>query len=122
MKQNFEVDLEDKELKASHRWFGKEDQTEDKSIHDKGKGEPIVIRQFEFKFRPDLEKLPTKEELLTPDYMKNIKTQLWADGLRLVLEPRVAITKEGCNIFVPCQATTGNSFIEEPKYLQEWLN
>lgn len=122
MTKNFEVGLHDEDLKAEHKWYGKEDQTEDSSIHDKGKGEPIVIRRFEFKFRPDLQKEPTKEELLTPDYMKSIKAQLWSDGLRMVLEPRVSITKEGCNIFVPCQATTGNSFIEEPKYLQEWIH
>ena len=120
MVTNFEVSLADEELKASHKWYGKEDQTEDASIYDKGKGEPVVIRRFEFKFRPDLEKLPTKEELLTPDYIKSIKHQLWGDGLRIVLEPRILITKEGCNIFVPCQATTGNNFLEEPKTIQEW--
>lgn len=119
--KDFEVGIEDKELKAEHKWYGKEDQTENHSIHDKGKGEPIVIRMFEFKFRPDLQELPTKEQLLTPEYIKHIKNQLWGDALRMVLEPRVDITKEGCKIFVPCQATTGNSFIDEPKLLQEWL-
>lgn len=121
MSNNFEAVLEDKELKADHKWYGKEDQTKDESIHDKGKGEPIVIRLFEYKFPPTLEKLPTKEELLTPDYVKHIKAQLWGDALRVVMEPRVNITKEGCQIFFPCQATSGNSFLEEPKYLQEWL-
>lgn len=119
--KDFEVALEDKELQATHQWYGKEDQTEEASIHDRGKGEPIVIRTFEYTFPPTLEKLPTKEQLLTPEYLKEIKTRLWADGLRVVLEPRVDIKKEGCKIFVPCQATSGNSFIEEPKMLQEWL-
>lgn len=103
------------------KWYGKEDRTEEKSVHDTGKGEPIVIRLFEFKFPPTLEVLPTKEQILTPEYLKHLKTQLWGDALRVVLEPRVSITKEGCKIFVPCQATTGNSFIEEPKLLQEWI-
>lgn len=118
---NFETVIEDKDLKAEHKWYGKEDRTDDSSIHDTGKGEPIVIRMFEFKFPPTLEVLPTKEQLLTPDYIKHIKTQLWGDGMRMVLEPRVQISKEGCKIFAPCQATTGNSFIEEPKLLQEWI-
>lgn len=121
MPNNFEATLEDKDLKASHKWYGKEDQTQDSSIYDKGKGEPIVIRLFEYRFPPTIAKLPTKEELLTPDYLKYVKTQLWGDGLRVVTEPRVNITQEGCQIFVPCQATTGNSFLEEPKYLQEWI-
>lgn len=103
------------------KWYGKEDQTDYSSVHDKGKGEAIVIRLFEYKFPPTIEKLPTKDELLTPEYLKEIKTRLWADGLRVVLEPRVEINKEGCKIFVPCQATTGNSYLEEPKLLQEWL-
>ena len=121
-KTNFEVVEENAiETNSDIKWYGKEDRTEEKSIHDKGKGEPVVIRLFEFKFRPDLERLPTKEELLTPEYIKQLNTLLWADALRMVLEPRVEIKKEGCKIFVPCRATTGNSFLEEPKLLQEWI-
>ena len=103
------------------KWYGKEDRTEDKSIHDTGKGDAVVIRLFEYKFPPTLEVLPTREQILTPEYLKDIKTRLWADGLRTVLEPRTEITKEGCKIFVPCVATTGNSLTEEPKLLQEWI-
>ena|SRR3990167_10256398 len=113
---------DDAELKiGEHKWYGKEDRTEDKSIHDKGKGDPVVIRLFEYRFPPNLETLPIKEQLLTPEYLKEIKTRLWADGLRMVLEPKVDISKEGCKVFVPCVATTGNSYLEEPKLLQEWL-
>ena len=104
------------------KWYGKEDRTEEKSIHDTGKGEAVVIRLFEFKFPPTLEVLPTKEQLLTPDYMKYLNVQLWGDALRMVLEPRVEITKQGCKIFVPCVARTGQSYMEEPKLLQEWIS
>ncbi len=103
------------------KWYGREDRTEDKSIHDVGKGEAIVLRLFEYKFPPNNERIFTKEEMLTPQYLKDLKTQLWADGFRLVMEPRVNITKEMCQVFAPCQATTGNSFLEEPKLLQEWI-
>lgn len=119
--KDFEVGIHDEELQATHKWFGKEDQTEDKSIFDKGQGAPVTIRHLEFKLRPDLEKLPTKEEILTPEYVKYLHSSLWGDGLRMVLEPRVRVTKDKIDIFVPCQATTGNSFLEEPKYLQEWI-
>ncbi len=103
------------------KWYGKEDQTDYSSIHDDGKGEPVVVRLFEFKFRPGLEKEPTKEELLTTEYRKQIKVSLWADGLRQVAEPRVHIDKEGCKIFVPAVAATGHSFLDTPKLLQEYV-
>lgn len=120
---NFEFALaEDKELGLTeHKWYGKEDRTDEKSIHDRGVGEPVVIRLFEFTFPLTLEILPTKEQLLTPEYIRHIQTQLWVDGLRLVMEPRVVIDKEGCKIFAPCVAATGQSFLQEPKLLQEWI-
>lgn len=103
------------------KWYGKEDETEQTTMHDTGKGEPIVIRLFEFKFPETLTELPVKEQILTPEYIKHLQVQLWADELRLVLEPRVSITKEGCKIFVPCQARTGANFLDKPKLLQEWI-
>jgi hypothetical protein len=103
------------------KWYGKEDQTEEKPMHDVGVGDAITIRLFEFKFSPDLEKLPTAEEILTPGYIKSLHAQLWGDALRMVMEPRVHIDKEGCKIFVPCQAATGHTFLEQPKLLQEWI-
>ncbi len=103
------------------KWYGKEDKTDEKLMHDQGAGKPIVIRLFEFKFPPTLETLPTKEQILTPEYIKQMQTLLWADSLRLVMEPRVVITKEGCQIFAPCEARTGANFIEDPKTIQEWI-
>lgn len=103
------------------KWYGKEDQTEYESIHDKGEGETVVVRLFEFKFRPDLPKIPKKEELITPEYVSHIDATLWGDGLRRVSEPRVEITKEGCKVFVPAIAATGQSFLETPKLLQEYI-
>lgn len=104
------------------KWYGKENQTDEKLMHDQGTGKPIVIRLFEFKFPPTLKELPTKEQILTPEYIKQVQTQLWADSLRLVMEPRVVIDKEGCKIFAPCEARAGANFIEEPKTIQEWIN
>jgi len=123
-KTNFDVVKEkDEELNlGAHKWYGKEDRTDEAEMHDKGKGEPILIRLFEFKFPATLEHLPTKEEILTPEYIKHLRTQLWADGLRLVIDPQVAIDKAGCKIFAPCQATTGNNFLDTPKTIQEWTN
>lgn len=119
--KEFEVGILDEELKAEHKWYGKEDRTEDQSIHDKGKGEPIVVRLFEFTTKPGLETLPTEEQILTPEYLRHLNSTLWGDALRLVMKPRVHVTKEKIRVFAPCQATTGNSFLEEPKLLQEWI-
>lgn len=109
------------ETNTDIEWFGKEDQTEARSIHDKGEGTPVVVRLFEFAFRPDIAKTPTKDELLTPSYIKHVDGELWGDGLRRVAEPRIHIDEKGCKIFVPCVASTGQSHLEEPKLLQEWL-
>lgn len=121
--KNFEA-IEEEAIDApvkDIKWYGKEDQTEDQSIHDTGSGDAVVIRLFEFSFRPGLIELPTKDQLLTPDYLKQIDINLWSDGLRRVLEPRTNITKEGCKIFVPCVAATGQSHLDAPKLLQEWI-
>lgn len=104
------------------KWYGKEGETEQAMMHDTGKGEPVVIRLFEFKFPPTIETLPTKEELLTTDYLRHLQTQLWADDLILIMQPRVAIDKEGCKIFAPCKARAGATFLDNPKLLQEWTN
>ncbi len=104
-----------------HKWYGKEDQTDENLMHDTGKGEPIVIRHFEFKLNPELKEQPTKEQILTPEYIKHLQTLLWADSLRMVLEPTVKIEKDTMHVAVPCQARTGATFSEQPKMLQEWL-
>ena len=106
---------------GAHKWYGREDQTDTNLMHDTGKGEPIVIRNFEFKLDPSLTTPPTKEQILTPEYVKHLSTLLWADSLRLVMEPRVQITKDKILIFAPCQARTGSSYSEAPRMLQEML-
>ena len=121
-KTNFEViekDAIDSPVKDI-KWYGKEDRTDEKLMHDKGVGETVLIRLFEFRLNPAIETLPTKEQILTPEYIKYLKATLWADALRLIMEPRVVIDKESIKIFAPCQATTGNNFLEEPKTIQEW--
>jgi len=103
------------------KWYGKQDQTAEKQIHDVGKGDTATIRLFEFKFPPTLEKLPVKEEVLTPQYLKELQIQLWGDDLRLIRQPEVVITKEGCKVYAACQPRSGSNFIEQPKLLQEWM-
>lgn len=115
------VEKQNADLKSDIKWYGKEDQTDLFDIHDKGQGEKIIIRLEEFKLNPNLEKLPEKENLLTPEYLKFIDAKLWGDGLRRVMEPKVNITKEWARIFIPCVPATGQSILEETKLLQEYV-
>ena len=115
-KTNF-TELEDTD---KYKWYAKEDQTNESTMHDSGTGTPVTIRLFEFKLQPNLETLPTKEQILTPEYLKHLKVQLWGDSLRLVMEPRVVIDTESIKIFAPCEPSAGSNFLEEPKTIQEW--
>lgn len=109
------------ETNTDIKWYGREDQTDQTMMHDSGTGTPIVIRLFEFKLPLTITQLPTKEQILTPEYIKQLKIQLWGDSLRLVMEPRVVIDKESIKIFAPCEASAGSTFLEEPKTIQEWV-
>ena len=123
MSKDFEFALakdEDLEI-GEHKWYGREDRTEETKFQDRGTGEVVVIRLFEYKFPPTLEILPTEEQILTPAYLRDLNTLLWGDALRLVTKPRVEIQKSGCRIFAPCVARTGQSFTESPKSIQEWI-
>ena len=120
---NFEfVKERDEELGiGAHKWYGKEDQTDTNLMHDKGTGDTIVMRFFPYKMNPELKTPPTKEQILTPDYVKHLKVLLWADGLRTVTEPTVKIDKDSYTIGVACQAANGQVITEQSKYLQEWM-
>lgn len=122
MSKNFELVKEwDNDLGiGAHKWYGNNEETDKSLMNDKGTGEPIVIRHFEFNLNPELKTPPTKDQILTPEYVKHLQILLWADSLRMVLEPRVEITKEKILVFVPCQARTGATFTEAPKTIFEW--
>jgi len=123
MSKTFEViefDAVDSPVKDI-KWYGKEDRTEDTSIHDRGKGTPVNIRHLEFALKPGMEVKSTREQILTPEYMRFLQTELWADDLRMVLEPRIEIKENTLHIFVPCVSRTGSNFTEDPKLLQEWI-
>lgn len=102
------------------KWYGKEEETEQALMHDNGKGEIIDLRSFVYKFPIRLETPPTKEEILTPSYLQFLRTTLWADDLRMVLEPRVHIDNDGYIVMATCQARNGRTFVEAPRLLQEW--
>lgn len=115
------IEKKSEDTKTDINWYGKQVQTDTEDFNDKGQGEKVIIRLEEFKLNPDLKKLPEKDELLTPEYLKFIDTKLWADGLRRVMQPRTHVTKEWARIFIPCVPATGNNILEESKLIQEYV-
>lgn len=82
-------------------------QTDGVRIEDPGTGRPIIMRHFEYRYLPNGPK-PTKEQLLTPDYIKHLENVLWADSLEMIMPPKVVFYNKGFKIFATCQAKKGN--------------
>ena len=122
MTPDFELikELDEQVGVKEHKWYGKEDSTEETQMHDKGKGELALPRMEVWKLDPT-KPVPTKEQLLTPEYIQQIKIRLWSDGLRLAEGPTVRIDGHTAVVGYVCVPATGQNFLEEPKYLQEWL-
>jgi len=81
MNNSFEViESKSEDTKSDIKWYGSEQQTDLKTLSDSGKGEPVLIRFKKFQFKPDLRKLPTKEQLITPEFVKHIDAELWGHG------------------------------------------
>lgn len=92
-------------------------QTDGVRIEDPGTGKPIIMRSFEYRYPPNGLK-PTKEQLLTPAYIQHLENGLWADGLEMILPPKVVFYKKGFRIFATCQEKKG-MFI--PREVQDQL-
>lgn len=87
---------------------------------DEGDGRPIILRQFEYRFPPGIQRIPTAEEILTTGYKKFLESQLYfVDELDLVMEPKVVINKKGFRIFATCQARKGSLVLEKPRTLKQ---
>lgn len=99
------------------KWYGKEQQTDNIDLNPTNTGEKVIIRLEEFKLNPTLKKEPTKEQLLTPEYLRVVDARLWGDGLRRVMEPRVHVGNGLARIFIPCVAAAGQTILEEPQML-----
>src|SRR3990167_3098126 len=90
-------------------WEGEEVQSESttKLTEDKGTGQAVVIRFFEFGANPEVFKQhkPTSQQLFD-SHRKGIEALLWRDGLRPYegVEPRLMFSKNGKNyrIIVTC--------------------
>lgn len=111
------------------KWTGQEiGVNSDIPLVDEGKGKPYIIRQFEFRFSPEvLQKIqqkkipaPTRQELFNT-HVKQIRITLWGDGLVPMeeIEPRIIIGKKKYKIIILCQPRFGTMVAERPQTLQE---
>lgn len=111
---------------ANVDWEGHQMATEGERIEDPGMGRPIIVRSFEFNYPPDIKVKPTKEQILTKDYIRHLEILLWTDEMELIQEPKVAFNKKGFHVFATCQAKKGSmiprSHSDSLRPLQEKLN
>ena len=94
---------------------------------DKGVGNAIIVRSFDFKANPQafLERTPTKQELFN-DSARLIEIQLWKDGLQVMpdVNPKVMISKNKQNyrIVVGAEPAKGHLLGVTPQTLSQIAN
>lgn len=103
-------------------WYGQSLESDKIDLADEGKGNAIILRPFVYKMRPDLKQKPTKDEIITPQYLKYLEAQLWGDGLRMVMEPRVVFEKDKFTVFVAAEPRPGHTLMEKTKLIQEYAS
>lgn len=91
---------------------------------DKGEGEAVIIRMFEFGANPVAfkEYKPTKQELFN-SHQKALEAMLWGDGLTPMPEisPKITINKKKTKyrIFITAKPQRGHLLRERPQTLSE---
>lgn len=92
----------------TYDYYGSSVEADRQKIEDPATGKPVFVRRLKFKFPPGNKGVPTKEQILTPEYVKHIENMLWADALEMILSPKVVYEKGGFSVFLTCQAKKGN--------------
>lgn len=102
------TEYESRDLPSSKTdWDVQEIETKSDPLIDSGTGKPIILRQFKFTLNPAIKVLPTKEQILTKQYLKDLNNILWAQDLELVMMPRVVISQKEILVIAPCQPRKG---------------
>lgn len=110
-------------------WEGEEvtAHSDTKIQEDKGTGQAIILRSFDFVANPDNFKArkPTAQELFA-SHLKGIEALLWGDGLKPFQEvqPRLLFSKDKKHyrFIIPCVVGLGQSLIEGTNTLSQLLN
>lgn len=105
--------------------YGADLSTDGVRIEDKGQGDAVSIRVFEFKMNPSFRGEIDKQALFNA-HARQLSTILWSDGLQPVegASPRVTIdVKKGVyQIFIACEGRLGKVFADKPRNLSEELS
>lgn len=108
------------------QWEGEEVTAKSKTVleDDKGTGQAVVIRFFEFGANPKVFKdhKPTAQELFD-SHRRGMESLLWRDGLKPFdgIEPRLMFSKDKrfYRFVLTCIPTIGNVLLENPKTLSQ---
>lgn len=101
-------------------------ESDTKLEEDKGTGQEIILRFFDFAANPETFKQhkPTAQELFNT-HRKGIESLLWTDGLTpyQLIEPRLLFSKDGSQyrFAISCIPSLGNTLIDKTKTLSELL-
>lgn len=110
------------------QWEGEELQTQSKTKleEDKGVGQEIIIRFFDFAANPEVfkQQKPTAQQLFEA-HRKGMEAMLWTDGLTPfhAIEPRLLFSKDKTQyrFVVSCIPSLGNTLIDKTHTLSELL-
>lgn len=109
-------------------WEGEElhAESETKIEDDKGTGQEIIVRVFEFAADQEVFRMnrPTAQELFD-SHRKGIESMLWADGLQpyQAIEPTLIVDKDKSKytFYISCLPGLGNTLIDKTHTLSELL-
>lgn len=108
-------------------WEGEEVgvESDTKIEDDKGEGQPIILRFFDFASNVEEFKKhkPTAQELFET-HRKGMEAIIWTDGLTpcLAIEPRLMFSKDKSQYRFVVSCIANQTLLETPKTLKELLN
>lgn len=108
-------------------WDGEEINVQSKTTiqDDKGIGQAISLRTFEFAANPEAFKHETPSyQQLFDSHLKGIQSMLWVDGMKPyeAVEPRILISKDKTHYKIVVACTPNEVLLDKPQTLDQLLN
>lgn len=118
VKSNGAFEIQDKE-----KWYGEQVEAKSDPLVDSGTGKLIMLRQFEFAFKPGMKEKPNKQQLFNQAWPM-IRPLLWSDGFVASndVDPRVIVGKKGYKIILLCEPRLRRVVHDTAKTLQQVLS
>lgn len=122
LEQKAKVDNKEKDI----AWQAKQvEATSDTKLEDdRGQGNPVVLRFFEFKSNPEnFKKEPPTAQMLFNAHIKQIEKLLWMDGMTFeqAIEPRLMFAKDKSHykFVIACRPAHGQTLLESTQTLSQ---